>query len=123
MVPPSIHESGRHYAWDLDHHLDETPIANAPGWLVRIAIAPSGAIKAELPESWRRLVEDGVGEGQRNDAVARLAGHLLRRYVDPLVTLDLVRVWNAMRCRPPLDDVEVVRMVDSIAAAELRRRP
>jgi hypothetical protein len=63
-----------------------------------------------------------VGEGARNEAIARLAGHLLRRRIDPLVALDLVRTWNAVRCRPPLEDAEVCRTVDSIAAAELRRR-
>jgi Bifunctional DNA primase/polymerase, N-terminal/Primase C terminal 1 (PriCT-1) len=125
VAPPSIHESGRPYAWDIDYHPDETLIAKAPDWLVRMAITPAtedGSVKAELPANWRRLVADGVREGQRNAAVARLAGHLLRKFVDPLVTLDLVRAWNAQRCRPPLDDAEVVRTVDSIAAAELRRR-
>ena len=38
----------------------------------------------------------------RNDTVARFAGHLLRRYVDPLVVLELLLAWNAMRCKPPL---------------------
>jgi hypothetical protein len=82
----------------------------------------SAKAQAELPENWRRLVSEGMHEGGRNSAIARLAGHLFRRRVDPLVVLDLVRCWNAARCRPPLDDVELVRTVDSIAAAEVRRR-
>jgi hypothetical protein len=75
-----------------------------------------------LPESWRRLVADGVGEGARNEAIARLAGHLFRRGIDPLVTLDLCRCWNTQRCRPPLADIEVMTTVNSIAAAEEKRR-
>jgi hypothetical protein len=46
----------------------------------------------------------------------------LRRYVDAHVTLELVRAWNAVRCRPPLADKEVVAIVNSIAGKELKRR-
>jgi bifunctional DNA primase/polymerase-like protein/primase-like protein len=125
VVPPSVHESGRLYAWDVDHHPDEMPIAEAPEWVVKLAITPAakdGTAKAELPENWRRLVANGVREGGRNNAIARLAGKMLRHGLDPFMALDLCRCWNAQRCRPPLDDAEVVRTVDSIAGAELRRR-
>jgi hypothetical protein len=68
------------------------------------------------------LVSDGVSEGRRNEAIARLAGHLLRKYVDAYIVLDLCRAWNICRCRPPLLDHEVTRTVESIATRELRRR-
>jgi hypothetical protein len=123
VAPPSAHENGRCYAWDIDSHPDDVPVSEAPAWLIDLArTVPAGKPRAELPENWRRLVANGVGEGARNEAIARLAGHLLRRRIDPLVALDLVRTWNAVRCRPPLEDAEVCRTVDSIAAAELRRR-
>jgi hypothetical protein len=123
VAPPSTHENGRIYAWDVNYAPDETAIAAAPAWLLARSLLPvSAKAQAELPENWRRLVSEGMHEGGRNSAIARLAGHLFRRRVDPLVVLDLVRCWNAARCRPPLDDVELVRTVDSIAAAEVRRR-
>jgi hypothetical protein len=122
VAPPSVHESGRPYAWDVDHHPDDVPIAEAPGWLTDMARTPPKGEGVTLPESWRRLVADGVGEGARNEAVARLAGHLFRRGIDPFVTLDLCRCWNAQRCRPPLADIEVMTTVNSIAAAEEKRR-
>ena len=50
---------------------------------------------------WRALVADGADEGQRDCSVTRLAGHLLRRHVDPCVVLDLLQVWNVARCTPP----------------------
>jgi hypothetical protein len=71
---------------------------------------------------WSALVQAGIGEGGRNDTIARLAGHLLQRHVDPLMTLELILAFNEARCRPPLDRAEVVRTVDSIAGAELRQR-
>jgi len=123
VAPPSIHENGRIYAWDINYAPHETAIAAAPAWLLaRTVRSVKAKAQAEPSENWRRLISEGMDEGGRNNAIARLAGHLLRRRVDPLVVLDLVRCWNAARCRPPLDDVELVRTVDSIAAAEMRRR-
>jgi putative DNA primase/helicase len=123
IMPPSRHISGRHYFFSVDHHPDDVPLADTPDWLLALVQRPvkrDGA--AIMPENWRRLVAEGVAEGCRNHAVARLAGHLLRKYVDPLVALDLCRVWNAARCRPPLDDLEVVKIVDSISGREIARR-
>ena len=54
-------------------------------WLRRFR--PVFGRKAYGPEGWRRLVAEGVSEGRRNDAIARLAGHLLRRRIDPYVAL------------------------------------
>jgi hypothetical protein len=119
---PRPHPWGRPYAWDVDHDPDERPVADAPAWLIeQLREKPNNGI-AELPETWRRLAAEGVCEGARNDAIARLSGHLLRRDVDPLVVLDLLRCWNATRCQPPLDDAELVRTVKSIARREMQRR-
>jgi hypothetical protein len=123
VAPPSRHISGRYYSIDVDHHPDETALAEMPGWLATMLCeAAARPRNATMPESWRKLVSEGVSEGRRNDAVARLAGHLLRRCVDPHVVLDLVMVWNAARCRPPLDAAEVARTVNSIIARESARR-
>ena len=79
------------------------------------------AAAARSVDEWRAIVSGGVGEGQRNATLARLTGHLLRKHVDPIVTLELTRAWNLARCRPPLLDDEVLRTVNGIAGAELRR--
>jgi putative DNA primase/helicase len=122
VVPPSLHASGRRYAISVDHHPDEVALADMPEWLRGLLCARPMASPATMPESWRRLVRDGVGEGRRNDAIARLAGLLLRKGIDPYVTLDLARTWNAVRCRPPLEDAEVVAIVNSIAGREAESR-
>jgi putative DNA primase/helicase len=122
VAPPSLHASGRRYAISVDHHPDEVPLADMPAWLHDPLCARPVAPTATMPESWRRLVRDGVGEGRRNDAIARLSGRLLRADIDVYVALDLMRVWNAERCRPPLPDAEVVAIVTSIAGREIERR-
>jgi hypothetical protein len=74
------------------------------------------------PAEWRELVENGVAEGARDNSVAKLAGHLLRRHVDPVAVLGLLQAWNDARCRPPLPPADITRIVHSIAGKELRRR-
>jgi putative DNA primase/helicase len=125
--PGSRHIIGRYYEISVDHHPDDVGLSDVPAWLLTLMSGPApargnGVPVAALPETWRKLVAEGVCEGRRNDAVARLAGLLLRQDIDPLVALDLVRCWNAQRCRPPLDDAEIVRTCNSIAGRELSRR-
>jgi hypothetical protein len=118
MAPPSRHVSGQCYRWDAGA---KTPCATMPAWLAAAAQEP--AVKQAAPAaSWRNLVRDGIAEGARNDAAARLAGHLLRRFIDPLVTLELVTVWNEARCQPPLPPSEIKTIINSICRRELARR-
>jgi hypothetical protein len=116
VAPPSTHISGGHYEWAAGKDL-----APMPEWLVTALQQP--CTKVSVPSAdWRELVRSGVTEGKRNDAAARLAGHLLRRYVDPHVTLELLMAWNITRCAPPLAPPEITTIVNSIAKRELARR-
>lgn len=119
VAPPSLHPSGRRYAWARGRSPDEAPLAPLPGWLL-----PGGQAKraAHPAEHWRRLVREGVAEGARNATLASLAGHLLRREVDPEVVMELLLAWNRARCRPPLEDAEVARVVESITRLHLAER-
>jgi hypothetical protein len=121
LTPPSIHPSGRVYCWSVDC---AKSFADAPAWLLdRITERSNGNGAAATPASeWRALITDGVAEGTRDCTVAKLAGYLLRRHVDPIVALGLLQAWNATSCRPPLPADNVARIVDSIAGKELRRR-
>jgi Bifunctional DNA primase/polymerase, N-terminal/Primase C terminal 1 (PriCT-1) len=115
VAPPSLHFSGRRYSW-----VRNVDIATAPSWLLD-ACRKQSPSSITAPEEWVRLIRDGATDGARNATATRLAGHLLRRRIDPFVALEIVRTWNECRCRPPLDDKEVERVVDSIANAEARR--
>jgi hypothetical protein len=68
-------------------------------------------------------VQEGVSEGERNSTVASLTGHLLWHGVDPQVALELMLAWNRLRCRPPLDDEEVARVVASITHLHEAKAP
>jgi hypothetical protein len=117
IAPPSRHISGKRYAWISA----KTDLAPTPAWLAA-AVHRSPAPTSTSTRDWRSLICNGVNEGGRNTAVTRVAGMLLHKRIDPIVTLELLLGWNTRHCRPPLRDDEITQIVDSIAACELRRR-
>lgn len=121
VAPSSLHASGRYYEWSVDHHPDEVPPAPMPVWMVAALSQPKAGTGRD-PSYWRKLVTEGVTEGDRNKSLTSLTGHLLRRYVDPEVAHQLVQAWNMVRCVPPMKPEEVTKTVGSIARTELRRR-
>jgi len=119
IVPPSVGGNGRRYTWDVSP-LEVAPPA-MPAWLAELVVEDRGGRRASTPTSeWLRIAA-GVAEGERNAALARLVGHLLRRDVDAELVAGLAQLVNA-RNRPPLACAEVERVVESIAGRELRRR-
>ncbi|WP_333841205.1 bifunctional DNA primase/polymerase [Pelomicrobium sp.] len=121
VAPPSRHPSGRRYAWVPGRSPDEVPLAPVPPWLLRLVL-PARPRAGHPITHWRTLVQEGVAQGQRNNTIASLAGHLLWHGVDPQVVLELLLAWNRVRCRPPLADDEVVRVVESILRLHERER-
>jgi hypothetical protein len=121
LAPPSMHPSGRRYRWSVDSN---DTLAAAPDWLLdKIADPTNGARPAALPPShWRGLVLDGLEEGTRDTNLTRLAGYFLRRRLDAVLVLEILRSLNATHCRPPLPDDDVVRIVSSISARDLKQR-
>ncbi len=120
VVPPSLHPSGRSYAWKQSHHPDDTQLSLMPHWLIKLATSQTGS-REHPQEHWRSLVKTGVNKGERNNTIASFAGYLLRHGVDPQVALELLRCWNIRHCRPPLSDGELERTVDSITKLHRRR--
>ncbi len=121
VAPPSRHPSGGRYLWEVSHHPDDVAPAPLPSWLVAL-LQRDAAHPGHPRDYWRALVRRGVAEGERNNTVASLTGHLLWHEVDPDVVSELLLCWNRVRCRPPLDDEEVARTVESITRTHLRHR-
>ena len=120
LAPPSELSPGATYRWSVD---SGNKVAEAPGWLLRMtgAARPSN-ITAVPPAAWRALLTQGVAEGARNFSIARLSGHLLRRRVDPHVVCEFLSCFNKTKCRPPLPDAELEKIVASVCGLELKRR-
>jgi len=120
VLPPSPHVSGRRYEW-----LRTETLAAAPRWLLELVQsrpATSATGGATDPSAWVEMLRDGIPDGRRNNELTKLAGHLLRRYVSIDVVDGLIHLVNEHRCRPPVPRSEVDRIIESIAAKELRRR-
>lgn len=115
VAPPSLHASGVRYAWASQ----ATAPDPLPRWLLqRVSSRGRGGHRLSY---WRKLVHEGIMEGERNNTIASLAGRLLWHGVDEDVVLDLLLCWNATRCRPPLPEDEVARTVESIRRLHGRR--
>jgi putative DNA primase/helicase len=119
VVPPTIHpETGRAYEWD--NHPADVPVQPMPAWLFTLLQADASAVRRRTPtREWVRLIR-GIPEGERNDSLARLCGHLLARGVDEHVMLELLLAVNQARCRPPLPHREILGIAESILRRHLR---
>jgi hypothetical protein len=113
VAPPSVHSSGVRYTWVEGRDPGSTAIAPLPDWVLQLAVDQPSR-RGHSVAYWRQLVSDGVPEGERNNTIASLTGHLLRNGVDPAVAMELLLCWNRVRCRPPLPDDEVAAVVESI---------
>jgi hypothetical protein len=121
IAPPSLHVSGRSYEWEGASRPDEVEIATMPAWLVAlVADAPSG--KRASQAAWRQATGRVVPEGGRNHTLASFVGTLLGRGVPSDAVWEAAVCWNATKNRPPLDDAELSKVVDSIAKREAKRR-
>jgi hypothetical protein len=114
VAPPSIHSSGNHYLWVQGHEPGKIVPADLPAWLLE-SIRGKGKSTGHSVQYWRQLIHEGVPQGERNNTIASLAGHLLWHGVDADAVQELLLCWNRVRARPPLDDEEVIRTVRSIA--------
>lgn len=61
VAPPSNHISGRNYAWDVDYHIEDIPIAKVPDWVVaKLQPQPSQAPAAPSLEPAEASEEKGA---------------------------------------------------------------
>ena len=116
VLPPSLHKSGVRYEWHATPE-DMGGLAPVPSWLMELL--KSKKPDREAGEATERggidfdTFVDGVGEGQRNDMLFRLACKLRGQALD----LDLAKlavVGAAERCNPPYDHEEALAIVDRV---------
>ncbi len=109
VAPPSIHVSGQHYFWDgMDGLASE--IAAAPTWLLDMIMG-----KHPAGEKARFDLPADIPEGQRNETLHRYACSLRGTGggLDFAEILEAVSAANRMRCKPPLPDADVRKLVES----------
>jgi hypothetical protein len=113
LVPPSRTADGP-YRWvpglELDTPADGLP--EPPAWLA--------ALLNRTDDRGAPTIEGGlaIAEGQRNNALARLAGTMRRAGMTHAEILAALLQVNTDRCRPPLPQGEVERIAASVARYE-----
>jgi predicted P-loop ATPase len=107
VAPPSNHESGKSYQWDLG---SAGQLAELPNWLLP-PIGGSGDVKP----AYKLDSVDAVIGDRRNVYLASVAGRLRHDGLSETVLQAAIMAENFRRCRPPLDEKEVEGIAKSIA--------
>lgn len=118
VAPPSLHPSGRRYAWTVSPW-DVAP-PPPPAALVDLLSEPA-AVPDEYvgDEVYARLLAEGSPDGRRHADMARLVGHYLAHGLGKREIAVILRPW-VERCRPPFPYDELYDMIHDLAEAEAR---
>jgi len=120
VAPPTTRPDGTGWRW-----AGAAPLAELqPEWLE--ALTAQNATAPTRPSagagSWVAMLAAGIPDGQRNQALTAILGHLLARNIDVHLAAHLLHLVNQSACHPPLDAIEVEKIVASIAGREARKR-
>lgn len=122
VAPPSTHPSGVRYVGALP------PVTRLKPWmpdeypeLQRILLPVVKAGSRTPTGVWLDML-DGIPKGSQHTKLAKIIGHLLRRYVHPDLVHALARLINAHCCEAPLEGDDLDHIVAMICNAESRRR-
>ena len=110
VAPPSLGANNRPYEWIVSP--EEVELADPPPWLL-------GLLRPKRFKGSAPPVGERIPSGQRNNALASLAGTMRRRGMGEAEILAALQVANEQRCQPPLEAKEV----EKIAASMTRYEP
>lgn len=123
VLPPSVHPNGRQYRWVSGLTPRDGGPVSASGWIR--GLTPQSEITSDR-EDWAKNIRSAVAQGDRNNTLTRLAGHLLNPCpMPPEEAYIWLSLYNQHYCNPPLSDREIKAIITSIskkeAAAEAQR--
>ena len=104
VAPPSIHPNGGMYEWDFD--IDDYGIAEADSTVLAFIRKIQGKKRGEAFE-----LPHEIKKGERDDTLFRLACSRQSFGDDDDIILAYVSGVNQARCRPPLPEAEVEKIV------------
>lgn len=110
LPPSSFSDKSGRYEWIEDQN---TPLAECPQWLIELLTKNSETpnSNSEIPnkESWLEDILDGVGDGERHQALVKLAGYYYN-CMNPDVAAQHLREWNKKN-RPPYKEKELEEQI------------
>lgn len=96
--------------------IDDSPIANAPEWLINIAKASKNGNKPVV----KRKQGEAILEGQRDATLISMAGAMRRQGADQAAIEAALLEINTRQCKPPLPEHQVLEKAKSAARYEPR---
>ena len=119
LVPPSVVDSKR-YKWadtfEMDGPPDQLPLP--PDWLVEELKKVAKPNLSSASSGAAPLVPNDINIHYRNDTLASLGGTMRRVGMGTEEILAALHTANRKRCKPPLDDKEVVKIAMSVSRYE-----
>ncbi|MCC7354532.1 MAG: bifunctional DNA primase/polymerase [Anaerolineae bacterium] len=129
VAAPSLHASGRRYAWDATTLTEGMRLAPIPLWLLTAGDGHGSHIIPQtqpIPPLAERLTAVST-PGYRHDHLVSIAGGLRKADVDLGAALSIAHAWNVANCQPPLSTEEVETTVKDVygryAPGPKRRAP
>lgn len=110
VAPPSIHRTGKAYAWEVGAHPGDIKPAPIPEQLTRL-LQGNGGGKAS------KVLPETIPDGQRDTDLTSLAGTLRNRGMEQGEILEMLRIANR-RCEPPKNDADLERIAKSVSRYE-----
>lgn len=106
VLPPSVHQSGSVYSWEEKM----PPSLLDPKMLPVVA---DDSLSSNGDHSWFHELLEGVEEGGRSTAAAKLSGRYATLGLTTEETALLMMAWNTQN-RPPMSQFELIRTVQSV---------
>jgi len=110
VVPPSMHESGNQYAWEVAPW--DTPPAEAPKWLLKLLKDPTKKKAQNFP-----VVGGKLTKGMRNDEMYKSSLNLARLGSPAEFVISTMKLWRDEKQQSDIPDEEIKSTVQSAFAA------
>lgn len=123
VAPPSLHLSGESYTWKDGRAIDGGSKTLPPDWLIAHICAVNGdgggrpragPRPGKPPGHYLGLLRRGIVNGERDARLTSLAGRYMRRGLSYDEVVELLLCVNAQRCRPPLPENQVLKILRSV---------
>ena len=96
------------YDWVEGFELPAVGLADAPEWLLEEI--QKAAARSKSPSA--RQASGDIPEGERNDSLFRNGSALRAKGYSCEEILGSIRIRNQVRCKPPLEDAELIKIAD-----------
>jgi hypothetical protein len=107
VAPPSLHPNGNRYEWVVKP--SQTALADMPEWMINL-LREREALNHQQVNTNKAVVS-----GERNNALAQLAGSMRRKGLSEEAIKAALLVFNREKCSPPLPEDEVSLIAHSIS--------